>query len=472
VSVTIRVYYLPGITASFLSFDRFGAQPYYPDPVAMVTNHPLTAALDVDGVSPLPPFGKQLYPTSAYQFQELRAILQPQLPGGYTVTSFPYDWRLNPLSEARRLWAQLQQENDPNNQAILLCHSMGGLVGCLAYREAWLVGKDSVIDSVICLGSPLAGSYAVIKVAGQLLTGNFDNAFVSAFAASAPLIFFAGSQLARKVVFTWPGFLSLWPSLEGNAGVGDPNRSLCFDPSSFPDLPTVYMMGRLSDARSINHTVRVAVQIVEPLGKLLTICGTGAQTVNRLDAVVANVLPSSMRTTFDGDGLVANRASFSTYSHSSLRPYTHGQLPISCASDGTIARFITAANPVQPVAPLVQPPLPPPVPPESGSLSPGPTVAFPSEPFLSGESLMTLTPVTSLPLVTILNLLLPAVNRYTVLGFTGGNLATPYVRGQYKSQRLAWKAALSLLPLPAGVYTFGGAGWFYVPTSPPVPTIA
>jgi hypothetical protein len=467
----IRVYYLPGITASFLSFDRFGGQPYYPDLVAMASNHPLTSALGVDGVSPLPVVGKQLYPTSAYQFQELRSILQPQLPGGYSVVSFPYDWRLNPLIEARRLWAQLKLENDPNNPAILLCHSMGGLVGCLAYREAWLEGKDSYINSVITMGSPLAGSYAVLKVAGQIATGNFDSVFVSGFAAVAPLIFFVGSSLARSLIFSWPGFLSLWPSLQGNAGVGDPNRSLCFDPRSFPDLPAVYVKGRLDDATAINHTVQVAVSIVEPLGKLLTICGTGASTVNRLDPVVANVLPASMRSTFEGDGLVANRGSFSSYSHNSLRPYTHGQLPLSCAADGTLARFITAANPVQPVPPLFVPPLPAPSQPEGGSLSPGPSLPFPSEPFMTLESNVTLTPVTSAPLISILNLLLPPAQRYTVLAFTGGNLMIPNVRGQYKSQRLSWKAALALLPLPAGVYTFSGTGWFYVPTSPPVPAI-
>jgi pimeloyl-ACP methyl ester carboxylesterase len=435
---------VPGITASFLSFDRFGGKPYYPDPVAMATNNPFTAALAADGVSPNPNGGQQLYPFDVYQFQQLRAILQPQLPSNFSLTSFPYDWRLLPSIEADRLWTQIKLENTPDSPATLLCHSMGGLVGCLVYRNADAENRTNLIRRVICLGSPLGGSYAVVKVAGQLLTGQVDNTLATLFSVGAPLLFQLATRLARLLVFTLPGFVSLFPNNTGNAAYGDPKRGLLYDPASYPDLNQPFIAAVLARQVPVMSVHKVAVQLCERSGVLVTVSGTSALTAAALRPDATDILPASLLNTFDGDGLVTVRASQSSFGPGSTKPYTHNQLPLSLASDGSLAALITA--PVS--APVVTP-----------------------DPFTPPREVMQLVPVVSLPLLAVLNPLSLGATKYTVLGFTAGNPTLPYVRGMWRSQRLAWKYAMSLLPVPGAVYTFSGNAWFYVPTADIAPIV-
>lgn len=436
----MNVYYLPGITASFLSFDRFGLKPYYFDVGALVSNDPRTAALDRDGLSPYPDGGQQLFPYAAYQYPELKAILQPQIPG-FSLVALPYDWRKEITVTAASIADQIERECSPQNPATLLCHSMGGLVGVNVHKTLVARSKADYIRRVITLGSPHAGSYAVVAVMNALLPGGDKGTLVNFFETQFSLLVAAAGSFARALIATWPGFAELYPSLQKSAAYGDPQRKLIYNPALYPDLQPSGLADRLTENALFWQPFQVsAVQDIEQRGKLFTVSGTSAFTIRAIKSDASDFSTDNFVRTIDGDGLVTVRSSQS--GDGIIKPYTHSELPLKLASDGTLAMLINMPEPV----------VPPPVVPN---------------PFTPPPEVLVLIPVTSVALLNVLLPLQPETNKFTVLAFPGGDRASPVIVGQERSQRSAWKRANNNGTGIAAVYQYNGTSWFYVPTSPP-----
>src|SRR4029077_4768744 len=111
------------------------------------------------------------------------------------------------------------------------------------------------------------------------------------------------------LIFSWEGFTSLWPSTKGKAAYGDPKRALLYEPSSYPDYPQLGDGDFLDNLQLFQGLLVVAVRLAEGSGKLKTVSGDSASTINRLSEDASDILPASMRRTFAGDGLVTVRAS-------------------------------------------------------------------------------------------------------------------------------------------------------------------
>lgn len=122
---------------------------------------------------------------------------------GYTVHTFPYDWR-KPIDEGASLlkeFVEAKAGNDSKKEFIFVAHSMGGLV-TRRYLEIFGDQAKNRLEKLIMLGTPNRGSYLPFKA----MKG--DNKILKIAG------FIYGGEVIRKIVQTLPGLYELCPDPE------------------------------------------------------------------------------------------------------------------------------------------------------------------------------------------------------------------------------------------------------------------
>jgi len=176
---------IPGITATSLVDDY----PLKADEIwTMVFNkeHERIALhpddLRYEAVEPAHVLAGQLFPLYDDLIRALRHELSPRADKPTPVFAFPYDWRMDVQTSARKLSVfvaeviartkLLRHYADADNlQVDLVAHSMGGLVVCEYLSQ---FGRKSGVDKVVTIGTPFLGSVeALVKITTgmSLLTG-------------------------------------------------------------------------------------------------------------------------------------------------------------------------------------------------------------------------------------------------------------------------------------------------------------
>ncbi|MBY6068816.1 trypsin-like peptidase domain-containing protein [Leisingera aquaemixtae] len=202
-----NVYILPGIMGSKLSA-RVGGNDdlIWFDPVDIGRG----------GVARLE-FGKEPDPVvasgtfwAAYGTLRLRLRVR-----GYSVKFLPYDWRKSISDIADELRSKVEGNED--HGAVLVAHSMGGLVA----RQIAALDTDEVVKRVVTIGTPNFGSYSpvqVFRVASDMLNkiGWLDQKHTP-------------SDIAKKYLRHFPGLVEMMP---------DPSKrpsELYYDASYWPN---------------------------------------------------------------------------------------------------------------------------------------------------------------------------------------------------------------------------------------------
>lgn len=181
-----RVLILPGIMGSRLGRGS-GTDVLWIDPTAIREAGLLSLAL---------PHGRDLAPRGVLMFYYAKMLLTLRAHG-CDAGCFAYDWRLG-LEEVGASLAE-RIESDPR-PAILVAHSMGGLVARLAMG---LLPKRRV-RRLLMLGTPNFGSFGAV----QALRGTYP--FVRKVARLDPR--HSAEFLAEKVFCGLPGVLQLLPA--------------------------------------------------------------------------------------------------------------------------------------------------------------------------------------------------------------------------------------------------------------------
>jgi pimeloyl-ACP methyl ester carboxylesterase len=190
-SLTSKVIVIPGIMGSFLNNATDGSRIWINWPSALTSRCDetlLALALDDQGTSPAantstpcansPIPGEEvladgllLVPGFSYD-----PLINRLTSGGFAVTPFAYDWRLDYVAIAIRLRAKiLALAPDGGSKVHVVAHSQGGLVLRTYLR---LYGADSRVDRIVYLGTPHKGapkSYALLRG-----WSDFENLFGSA----------------------------------------------------------------------------------------------------------------------------------------------------------------------------------------------------------------------------------------------------------------------------------------------------
>ncbi len=120
---------------------------------------------------------------------------------GYSVRSFPYDWRLSLTRSADALHAELARIQSKGARRIaLVAHSMGGVLAATLAARHW-TDFEAWVETTILLGSPIGGSLAVLEA----LTGKDSRMSNLSTLSHAPMSAFQSAAAG------FPGLLQLMP---------------------------------------------------------------------------------------------------------------------------------------------------------------------------------------------------------------------------------------------------------------------
>lgn len=262
------VYLLPGIMGSRLWGKRalFNDLVWF-DPIGAAAGGLTRLTL---GSEPNPIFASGLF---AVAYTKIKLSLRN---AGYEVRELAYDWRLSIDELGERAFGQLLV--DGAEKAILVCHSMGGLV---ARRMAQLDHDGKRLSKVITLGTPNYGSYSPVEIF-SLTHSMLRNIARIDLTNNA-------HDLAQDVVRHFPGLVEMLPSPDKR-----PNEKY-FSTGGWP-TSGVRPLKRVLDAAD-----RTRVALAEPDQRFIQIIGinqTTIQTARQQD----NQLVFSR--SLDGDGTV------------------------------------------------------------------------------------------------------------------------------------------------------------------------
>ena len=122
---------------------------------------------------------------------------EAHLYAGYTLQSFPYDWRLSLEDSAAKLDAQISDWK--YKQVTLVGHSMGGLLARVYVSDPDRAAK---VDKVITVGTPYWGAPAItLNMRGGFLPGDFH---IGNLYADLPVV--------ADIIRNSPGSMQLLPS--------------------------------------------------------------------------------------------------------------------------------------------------------------------------------------------------------------------------------------------------------------------
>jgi pimeloyl-ACP methyl ester carboxylesterase len=349
-----NVYLFPGIFASDLGVFPTGPIIWW-DPSVMMVLSLGKMRLAPNGSSPGPPDGVQMAVDTVPQspWNSIKAALVDQLDiAEWNLAVGPYDWRLDISSNASSLATNIRNHSTPAEPATIVGHSMGGLVGILAYSLLKAAGQDNLVRRIITICSPFLGSYAPIQwLAGvspsieQLL--NLANA-----AALNPFIQPGTLTLGyiNGVALTWPGFYDVLPALTGDEANHDPNRILLYTAANYP-LASRPSQAWLDQVKTTFQPLLQAPTAFPPSWVMTCVYGEGIDTAVALTSNKTPLNLNSLATTSQGDGIVTSESAQRSPGLNIGVVGSHSSIPLAMALDGSLAKLI-----LDPRGPLDPPP--------------------------------------------------------------------------------------------------------------------
>lgn len=346
-------YVIPGLGGTSLGTSAATADDTWVSYTAFAFGAIGRMRLAPDGVSPGPPDGVRMYPgylLPDYYGHCLSSLTAQLTPLGYTVTPYPYDWRLDARTSGAALATAIQSSSSAGSPCVIVAHSFGGLVARVAWSLLFGLGKSALVRRIITLGSPHWGSYGVVR----FWSGDSDQLYQVYYLSTAssillatvsPLI--AGRAWSvtdiESLGSTWPSLYQTLPSLLAPDAGTDPLRSSIYN-GFWPPNRSV-SASRLADAVATWQPLMAGASTQPPPGIMTTVAGSGLPTVDHLilNAPLGN--PGIYSASDTGDGTVTTSASILSTATQIQVVGAHGNLPNQTASSGQLAQWITSPPP-------------------------------------------------------------------------------------------------------------------------------
>lgn len=323
-------------------------------------------ALAPDGVTPLPPNGKQCVPGAplpAYYGGAIK-LLTLQLAGdGYRVVPFGWDFRKSFLIAGLQLANIIAINEKADAPCSIAAHSAGGLVA----RQCWValnaMGKGNLCRRIVTIGCPHYGTYNII----HNFNGNADtinqlyylNQAVAVANQLNPFLptFRTSKNDIRQVAATWPGSYELFPVVGSPSDVDDPNRKFLFNAANWPDEFTNLTQDRLSNSLDVTGPWLKDPSTMPPAWVLTTVAGKGLPTPNRLirpgrlgQLFIPGASIETLGFTDDGDGTATIATALVANSTQIILDAGHMDLPNEIVRRGDLREMILEVrNPPDPV---------------------------------------------------------------------------------------------------------------------------
>jgi pimeloyl-ACP methyl ester carboxylesterase len=215
----VTVFFLPGFMGSDLHYrggkgqllwvdkSRLSTYAFYDLETDPMTGQPAGAGKDLGA-------GNIYYDTYGEAFYRLRKDLEREQ---IRLVPFPYDWRQRPETIALSLVRSIEYWCDAQSPAVIVGHSLGGIIGRLAYSLLKGSNELALFRRLICLGTPHQGTWSVVELWSN--KDSFAKALLLAQQTLGHLPVRTNDFL--RVTTSWPSIYSLLP-FQTKAMIEDP----------------------------------------------------------------------------------------------------------------------------------------------------------------------------------------------------------------------------------------------------------
>jgi uncharacterized repeat protein (TIGR03803 family) len=314
---------------SALKYDSYGnsTEPLVPEDILNFTPDPTGNPLDKFTCNEFPFTGCSTWGRDVYVYDTLRDNLQQ---AGFTVSSFPYDWRMGLPALSDQLYAAIRAliREYPQQPVALVAHSMGGLI--VSEMLARHTDITPSLSNIVTVGTPFQGSvHSYLNLQGW-----------------ESLEIFLSPNGTKELGQYWASPYFLLPQqdfvtdLDGNLVPNSKVFGGQFMPGLFPAL-----------VRPVAPPVTV---IGSSAPKTLAIIGSGIPTYRNIVTFNAELLPGLPPITCldfapgNGDGTVTVASASSTSSGITQQLFVnevHQRLPSNDAVIGAIISFLSGVTP-------------------------------------------------------------------------------------------------------------------------------
>lgn len=340
---------VPGWSATQLYSDKSLTRLVWPDWSAVIRGELAAMELAHDGVSPLPPLGRVLYPGDpipAY-WDVVRDTLRadPRF-AGWDVSYHGYDWRMDSVHNAPALVnAILGAESGPGTVSIV-AHSYGGLLARRAWSMLLEQGKDDVVRRIVTLGTPHWGTYLPVVIFSLVSEWGQQLGYAISVVGGNALLTLATGRIGPRdpralaqLAASWPSVYELGPSLLAPDADIDPHRA------------EIYRLRVwTSGVNPSRHWMDVAVReyqpffagssSVPPSWVLTTVGAQGYLTADLIVRPEALGSVEALAETDLADSVVTISSALISDSARVLMACAHSDMPATCATTGMLADLI------------------------------------------------------------------------------------------------------------------------------------
>lgn len=352
---------VPGLLGSELASNNFPAGVVWLSYTQIGLGRLGALRLAPDGTSPQPPDGEFLSagePLDDYYGLCIRTLRADQRLQGWEVVGWGYDWRKSAKRTGDQLAETVRGYGRRGDRVTLACHSFGGIVARLAWRDLGTTGEQHYVRRVITLGTPHQGSYGLVRLwsfdLDQLRTLSWFTTLVRAALVPQPLPYgpraWSYSELSQ-LASSWPAFYETLPLLGGTEQLDDPLRPALYS-ADWPGNRGV-SAALLAYARDDFQALLRDPATMPPADVLTTVAGEGYGTADVLLYPALLGKREAYAASGRGDGLVSRTSALVDGSATYTLFAAHPDLPAQTATGGQLAAWVLDERAPAPIPPRV-----------------------------------------------------------------------------------------------------------------------
>lgn len=295
------VWFIPGFMGSTLGLYNVGPNGQRGSKVLSLWGNlqaiPALPLIQVLALPSTPPPGTAIFadglsPSVLGGYTNFAQNLSHNLPAGFTLATWPYDWRLSARTLGANLANQLIANVGLGNSNILVAHSYGALVAWLAWAALVDSQQTAALSRTITFGGALYGASATpgiflenetslgqLAALQQLAIGNVGGA-VGQLLIGGPTD--AQVKALLDCAATWPAVYDLYPDQGNQDDPGDTQRALAFTQSAWTAALSQPVWATLNAEVAAVHQYVRQPKYVPPLTQVVNILSGGYQTPYRV----------------------------------------------------------------------------------------------------------------------------------------------------------------------------------------------
>ena len=347
------VYVVPGLAESVLNVaSPLGvlAPVVYPDVPGFLLGGFGRLRLAADGVSPGAPDGVACATTNVlgpWVGIPTLAAFESTLRAGYSLRTWPWDWRKSILTAGDALANQIAADIPAGEQCSIVGHSAGGMVARRAWSTLGAAGKQGLVRRIVTLGTPHYGTYTIVSAWSGgptfvLTLWQWNSWGGQTVVGISTVTGYVMWSLAQVIALsqTWPSMYELMPIVGAPDAAGDPYRADLFTAANWGGLSNP-SQAWLTHALTVYQPWALSPQSMPPDDVLVAVAGGYRATPAGLVFPERLGTPGGIGETQDGDDTVTRTSAQPVGSTPIRVTPDHSSLYPNAAANGDLVTWLS-----------------------------------------------------------------------------------------------------------------------------------